>query len=284
MGIKVLDCTLRDGAYVLDSMFGEECISGIISSLSSCGIDIIECGWLKDFEKKEGSVFYNQPQDLIYQGKNLALMFDYGRYDVNKLKQKRNVDIIRIAFYKEDLDRISFVAEEVKNKGYKVFLQASNTIAYSEKEIETLCKRANFLGGDSVYIVDSCGSMYPENLDKIIAVYDEIVDKNIEIGFHSHNNMQLSLALSMQFIKCLSDRNILVDSSLCGIGRGAGNTQTELLVEYLNKNGSNYQTEFVWDCIKKYIAPLYKDYHWGYTPQMGLKGIKGLHPNTQSEW
>ena len=166
-------------------------------------------------------------------------MFDYGRYDVNKLKQKRNVDIIRIAFYKEDLDRISFVAEEVKNKGYKVCLQASNTIAYSEKEIETLCKRANFLGVDSVYIVDSFGSMYPENLDKIIAVYDEIVDKNIEIGFHSHNNMQLSLALSMQFIKCLSDRNILVDSSLCGIGRGAGNTQTELLVEYLNKNGSN---------------------------------------------
>ena len=59
-------------------------------------------------------------------------MFDYGRYDVNKLKQKSNVDIIRIAFYKEDLDRISFVAEEVKNKGYKVFLQASNTIASTQ--------------------------------------------------------------------------------------------------------------------------------------------------------
>lgn len=284
MGIKVLDCTLRDGAYVLDSMFGEGSIAGIISDLTSAGIDIIECGWLKDFEKKDGSVFYNQPQDLVYQGKNLALMFDYGRYDVDKLKPKSNVDIIRIAFYKEDLDRISFVAEEVKNKGYKVFLQASNTIAYSQKEVETLCKRANFLGVDSVYIVDSFGSMFPDDLDKIIGIYDEIVDKNIEIGFHSHNNMQLSLALSMRFIEKLSARNIIIDSSLCGIGRGAGNTQTELLVEYLNRGGFNYKSEFVWDGIKKYIAPLYKDYKWGYTSQMGLKGIKGLHPNTQSEW
>ena len=131
---------------------------------------------------------------------------------------------------------------------------------------------------------ENLGQIIAQDVLKAYTVVDEIVDKNIEIGFHSHNNMQLSLALSMQFIKCLSDRNILVDSSLCGIGRGAGNTQTELLVEYLNKNGSNYQTEFVWDCIKKHIAPLHKEYRWGYTPQMGLKGIKGLHPNTQSEW
>lgn len=274
MGIKVLDCTLRDGAYVVNGDFGEERINGIVETLNSAGIDIVECGWLKDFEHKKDCVFFDDAQIL---DKNSALMFDYGKYNLDKLT--KGCGIIRIAFYKNDLDRISFAAEEVKDKGYKVFLQASNTIEYTDFELEKLCKRANYIGADSLYIVDSFGSMFPEDLDRIISIYDSCAGKNLEIGFHSHNNIQLSLALSIQFINRLQ-RNIIVDSSLCGIGRGAGNTQTELLIEYLNKQGYKYNTDILWDGIKKHIEPLYEKYSWKYTPERAYRGIKGLHPNT----
>ena len=275
MKIKVLDCTLRDGAYVTNGLFGDININGIKSCLKSAGVDIIECGWLKDFKHKKDSVFYKNTEGLL---PNYALMFDYGKYNIQKLLQGNG--IIRIAFYKDDLDKISFVAETVKNKGYKVFLQASNTIAYSENELEHLCKRANFIGVDAVYIVDSFGSMFPEDLQKIIPIYEEIVDKNIEIGFHSHNNIQLSFALSIQFINN-TEHNIIIDSSLCGIGRGAGNTQTELLLEYLNRQGSSYKTEFIREGIEKYIEPLYKKYNWSYNYQRAFRGLNGLHPNAR---
>lgn len=274
MGIKVLDCTLRDGAYVTGGKFGQERISGIIDTLISAGVDIIECGWLKDVQPDKNSVFYNQPERIT----NSAFMFDYGKYDIDKLNHGSN--IIRIAFYKKDLDKISFAAEAVKDKGYKVFLQASNTIEYEEAELEKLCRRANFIGVDAVYIVDSFGSMFPEDLDKILPVYDQITDKNIQIGFHSHNNIQLSMGLTIKFINSL-ERDIIVDSSLCGIGRGAGNTQTELILEYLNRQGADYKTDLIREGIKKYVEPLYKDYQWGYTPDMGYKGLNGLHPNTE---
>lgn len=273
--VKVLDCTLRDGAYVTGGFFGNKNIDGIKSCLKSAGVDIIECGWLKDFEHQEDLVFYQNADGLTV---NQALMFDYGKYNLDKLNPGNG--IIRIAFYKENLDKISFAAEAVKNKGYKVYLQASNTIAYSESELIHLCKRANFIGVDSVYIADTFGSMFPEDLQKIIPIYKEIVDKKIKIGFHSHNNIQLSLALSIWFISSMK-RDIIVDSSLCGIGRGAGNTQTELLLEYLNRHGGSYKTEFISEGIEKYIEPLYDKYNWNYNYQRAFRGLNGLHPNAE---
>ncbi len=262
MGIKVLDCTLRDGAYVVNGRFGRERIQGIFDALSSAGVDIIECGQLKEVVQNPDYVFYNQPNNVA----GCAFMFDYGKFDTNKLEPGEN-NIIRIAFYKKDLDKISFAAESVKNKGYKVFLQASNTIEYEEKELEYLCRRANFIGVDAVYIVDSFGSMFPEDLERILPVYDEIVDKNI----------QLSVGLSIKFINSIK-RDIVVDSTLCGLGRGSGNTQTEIILEYLNRHGSDYKTEFIKEGIEKYVIPLYNNYSWGYSPNMVYKGLEGLHP------
>lgn len=95
MGIKVLDCTLRDGAYVVNGNFGEERINGIIETLNSAGVDIIELGWLKDFEYRKDCVFFDNAQIL---NKNSALMFDYGKYNIDELTT--GCGIIRIAFTK----------------------------------------------------------------------------------------------------------------------------------------------------------------------------------------
>ncbi len=284
MGIKVLDCTLRDGSYVVDSMFGKNSIRDIISCLTIAGVDIVECGWLKDEIHQPDSAFFNIPDEVVEylpsKRAEYALMFDYGRYDVSKLQQNSGaIDIIRVAFYKKSLDEISFVVENVKSKGYKVYLQPSNVKEYTQRELEILCERSNYLGVDSVYIVDSFGSMFPEDLDFIAPIFNEKVNIQTEIGFHSHNSIQMSLALTIKFINLMKDRNISVDSSLCGIGRGAGNTKTELLLEYLNKKELKYDMDIIKAVIDKNIVPLYKDYNWEYTPQRGYRGIKGLHPN-----
>lgn len=283
MKVKVLDCTLRDGAYVVDSKFKEQRIKNIINTLEAANVDIVECGWLRDCKADKDSVNYFSPGDvekyISKKRSKYALMFDYGKFDINRLPQNNGlIDIIRIAFYKNNLDEISFTAGEVKSRGYEVFLQPSNVMEYSEEELEKLCKRANYLGVNSVYIVDSFGSMFMDDLEKIMPVFTQTVNDNIEIGFHSHNSIQMSLALSIQFIKSMT-RNIVVDSSLCGIGRGAGNTKTELLLEYLNRNGYNYNTPEIWKGIEENILPLYKDYNWEYLPQKGLKGLRGIHPN-----
>ena len=97
-----------------------------------------------------------------------------------------------------------------------------------------MCKRANFIGVNACYIVDSFGSMFPEDMDLILSIFEETLDNQIELGFHSHNNIQLSLALSIKFIND-AKRDIIIDSTLQGIGRGAGNTKTELLLEYMNR-------------------------------------------------
>ena len=142
-----------------------------------------------------------------------------------------------------------------------------------------MCERANYLGVDSVYIVDSFGSMFPEDLNSIVPVFKENVSSQTEIGFHSHNSIQMSLALTIQFINLMENRSVSVDSSLCGIGRGAGNTKTELLLEYLNRKEIKYDMDIIRAAINKNILPLYKDYNWEYTPDRGYRGLRGLHPN-----
>ncbi len=286
MGMKILDCTLRDGAYVVDSKFGFNNIRDIITCLSLAGIDIIECGWLRDYDYGKDSVFYRIPKDieqyLPSKKSEYSLMFDYGRYDVTQLpKNDGIIDIIRIAFYKKNIDNIPFVAEYVKNKGYKVFLQPSNIMEYSDKEINKLCTRANHIGVDSVYIVDSFGSMFTEDLEIIIQKFVSVLNSNIRIGFHSHNSIQMSLALTIEFIKMLNDCDVYVDASLAGMGRGAGNTKTELLTEYLNRNGYSYDTSILWKCIQKNIIKFYDVNNWEYSPEKGYRGINNLHPNAE---
>ncbi len=284
MGIRVLDCTLRDGAYVTEGSFGENCIKNIIKNLNQANIDIIECGWLSKKKHNNGNVFFNTPYDIekykLNNNSKLALMFDFGKYNPDNLETNSGIiDIIRIAFHKENLDKISFTLFELKSKGYKVFLQPSNIMEYSKNDIKKLCKQANSSEVDALYIVDSYGSMFPEDLDKIMPLFAENTNENIELGFHSHNNIQLAFGLSIQFINHLKPRNIIIDSSLCGLGRGAGNTKTELLIHYLNKQGAEYKPDFIWKIIEEDINPFYSKFNWEYNSKRGLSGIMGLHPD-----
>lgn len=288
--IQLLDCTLRDGAYIVEGNFGTAAIKGIIKKLDEARVDIIECGWLKNSQHLEGSSYYRTPEDAaLYIGNKKAnsiyvAMIDWDRYDLSLLPDYdgKSIDAVRVVFPKAHFVEGIDVARQIREKGYKVYLQAANTLGYSDEELLQLVKGVNELKPESISIVDTFGAMFSEDIEHISLLLDRNLDKSIGLGFHSHNNQQLSFALSMKFIEVLRDsqRRIIVDSSLCGMGRGAGNTTTELMVNYLNrKHYGNYDMNAVMDAIDTYMGYFQSHYDWGYSTQTMISGMYCCHVN-----
>lgn len=288
--VQLLDCTLRDGAYIVNSEFGIPAIKGIIKKMQDANIDIIECGWLKDTPHKEGTTFYHTPADLEHylSDKNpyatYVAMIDWDRYDLNTLPvcDHRSIDAIRVVFphhkYKEGIA----LGSKIKEQGYEVYFQAANTLAYSDDELIDLANEINQASPVCLSVVDTFGAMYGEDLTHIISILDEHLDKNIKLGFHSHNNQQLSFALSMQFVELLHQkkRSCIVDSSLCGMGRGAGNATTELAANFLNRKfQGNYDMNVIMDAIDMYMQYFQTNYDWGYSTPYFIAGMYCTHVN-----
>ena len=288
--INILDCTLRDGAYIVNGVFGEPAIRGIINKLQNANIDIIECGWLKNDTCVDGTTYYHLPSDLekYLSGKSekvkYVAMIDWDRYDLQNLPEcdGKSIDAIRVVFPHNHYAEGMALGGVIKNKGYEVFFQAANTLAYSDEELVELATIANQVKPSSLSIVDTFGAMYGEDLSRIVNILDNHLDKDIALGFHSHNNQQMSFALSMQFIDMLknSGRDCIVDSSLCGMGRGAGNATTELVVNYINrKYGGNYDMNEVMDAIDMYMQYFLESYSWGYSIPYFIAGMYCTHVN-----
>lgn len=288
--IALLDCTLRDGSYINDAKFGTPVIKGIIKKMQDARIEIIECGWLKDKAHEEGSAYYHVPADLepylLNRSKDhtYVVMIDWDRYNVDNLPvcDGKSIDAIRVVFphgkHKEGIA----VGERIKQKGYQLYLQAANTLAYSDEDLKDLAACVNKAHPVGLSVVDTFGAMYFEDLERIVRVLDDNLDESIKLGFHSHNNQQLSFALSIHFINLLknSKRNNMVDSSLCGMGRGAGNATTELMVSYLNKKEhGNYNLDSVMDAIDLYMTGLQEKYTWGYSTPYFIAGLYQCHVN-----
>lgn len=288
--VKLLDCTLRDGAYIVDSKFGTPAIKGIIKKLQDANIDIIECGWLKNEPHQEGTSFYHVPSDLepYLLKKNTrstyVAMIDWDRYELDYLPEcdGKTLDAIRVVFpYGKHREGIA-VGEEILKKGYKVFFQAANTLAYSDGDLVELAQEINRVQPVALSIVDTFGAMYKEDLERIVKVLDQELKPEIKLGFHSHNNQQLSFALSMHFVELLQEtgRKCVVDSSLCGMGRGAGNATTELVANYLNRaRNSNYDMNQIMDVIDMYMPYFQENYSWGYSTPYFIAGMYCCHVN-----
>ena len=288
--IALLDCTLRDGSYINDSKFGTPVIMGIIKKMQDARVEIIECGWLKDKAHEEGSAYYHVPADLEQYFLNRSsdqtyvVMIDWDRYNMDNLPvyDGKSIDAIRVVFphgkHKEGIA----VGEAIKKKGYQLYLQAANTLAYSNEDLKDLAAYINEAKPVALSVVDTFGAMLFEDVERIVKILDESLDPEIKLGFHSHNNQQLSFALSIYFINLLknSKRSVIVDSSLCGMGRGAGNATTELMVSYLNrKEHGNYDLDSVMDAIDLYMTGLQEKYSWGYSTPYFIAGLYQCHVN-----
>ena len=290
MSIELLDCTLRDGAYINNSEFGEPALKGIIKHLQDAHVEIIECGWLKDYPHKEGSSYFHIPYDIkqyILEKKSSSTyvtMIDYNRYDDSVLPvcDGKSVDAVRVVFPHGKHEEGIAIGERIKQKGYKIYFQAANTLAYSNDDLVELAKAINKVKPVAVSIVDTFGAMYDNDLERIFSILDRELDKSIKIGFHAHNNQQLAFALSSRFVELAekSGRDAIADASLCGMGRGAGNTTTELMASYLNrKHHKNYDMNEILDAIDMYMTGFEEKYSWGYSTPYFIAGLYQCHVN-----
>lgn len=288
--IQLLDCTLRDGAYIVDSMFGEPALRGILKKLNEANVDIIECGWLKNKEHEVGSTFFHVPGDMKkYFGKRnpnttFVAMIDWDRYDLSQLPvcDGESIDAIRVVFPQAHFKEGIALGKIICDKGYKVFFQAANTLGYSDEELIELAEEVNKVKPEALSVVDTFGAMYGSDLERIVKLLDEYLAEGIKLGFHSHNNQQLSFALSMQFAEMLekSGREGIIDASLCGMGRGAGNATTELVANYLNrKQHGNYDMNAILDAIDMYMGYFQANYRWGYSTPYFIAGMYCTHVN-----
>lgn len=286
---KVLDCTLRDGAYLVDKNFGEETIKGIIDGLVKARIDYIEVGFFQNDGFGEGKTIFKNSADVkryIPKDKNgcqFTVLADYSRFSIENLDDCRpdSIDGFRECFFKDERYGALEVCKIAKEKGYKVFVQPVDILGYSDVELIEFIEEVNKIEPYCISIVDTFGSMYQEELLHSFEIINHNLISTCKIGFHSHNNMQMSNALSQEFIRISNGkRSVIVDGTVSGMGRGAGNTPTELIVQYLIKHSdAHYNIDAILDVIDNYIDNLRTRCSWGYNTEYFIAGCYGAHVN-----
>lgn len=287
--IQVLDCTLRDGGYCNDCRFGFDNEKKIIHGLVEANIDIIECGFLLNTMAYDRDVTRFTSLDevakvipLNKEGKTFVLLTDYGKYNPEDLPKYdgTSVDGLRVAFHKKDRVAALEECKEIKNKGYKVFVQAMVSLSYTDEEFLDLICRVNEIEPYAFYIVDSFGMMKRKDLTRLFYLVEHNLNEKIKIGFHSHNNMQLAYSNAQSLVDMHSDRELIIDASVYGMGRGAGNLNTELFVQYLNDNAdSDYDIKPLLSIIDEILNEFYQRNYWGYSLPNYLSAAHNAHPN-----
>lgn len=289
--IRVLDCTLRDGGYINDFNFGKGVIDDIICGLSKASIDIIECGFLKsnanDLDKSLFSSIENISEHIIEKADNsmYVAMIQYGAISIDEISDYdgKSIDGIRLTFHEHEIEPAFVLGKQLLNKGYKVFMQPVGTTSYEDSALIDLIKKVNKLKPYAFYMVDTLGKMYKNDLLRMFYIVDHNLDQRIALGFHSHNNLQMSFANAQELAQVDTTRNIIIDASILGMGRGAGNLNTELLVQYLNVNqGLKYDVFEIMTLMDQYIKPLSTKYKWGYDAAYYLAAVTDCHPNYAS--
>ena len=242
--VRILDCTIRDGGFENNFSFTIDEVKKALDTSSKVGYEYFEIGYLTNEEllKKDVGVWKNIPFDLVREIKQdvnpeckISVMVDSWRYDIDRLlpSSETDIDLIRVCSYEEQLDMSLEKCRKIKELGYEVSL---NVICTSYIDIDSFVKirekllTEDFL--DFLCFADSYGALTPDYVKKIMTLFRNM-NPNILIGFHSHDNMSLSMANTITAIENGAD---MVDGTYTGIGRGGGNLRLELITLYLTLN------------------------------------------------
>lgn len=287
--VKLLDCTLRDGGRIIDCAFRDEAIKKMAQDLDDAGIDIIELGFLRNHREYNGNTTFftavEQMRPFIPQKRNASYVafIDYGMCDIETIcpYDGSSIDGIRFGFTHKDKDRVYDALRLLKSKGYTLFVQGVNSLSYTDKELLEVVEMINDIEPYSFGIVDTYGAMYLDDLSRIYHLIDHNLKPDIAIDFHAHNNFQLAFALAQEIIRYGNGRRkLIIDSTLNGMGKCAGNLCTELIADYLNrKRNYAYDLDKILDVIDEHIYSIKCTNEWGYTIPAFMAGIYQAHPN-----
>lgn len=288
--IKVVDATLRDGGLVNNFGFTEEFVRELYKTNIAAGVDYMEFGYKaskdifdpKDFGKWK---FSNEDDIRAIVGNNdtplkICVMADVGRTDYKRdiLKKEDSViDMIRIACYIHQIPAAIEMITDAKEKGYEVTV---NLMAVSKVKDEDLINGLELLAAsdtDAIYLVDSFGAFYPEQVRRLTATYMAAAARTgKKIGIHAHNNQQLAFANT---IEAAANGASYLDATMSGMGRGAGNCYMESLISFLRN--PKYNIVPVMKFVEKYMNPLKQGPDkWGFDVPYLLTGVFNSHPSS----
>lgn len=288
--VKVVDATLRDGGLVNDFYFPENFAKALYETNIKAGVDYMEFGYkaskeLFDVNKFGPCKFCDDDYIRSIVGENntdlkIAVMADVGRcdYKTDIIEKKDSpIDLIRVATYVNQMPAAIDVIEDSARKGYET---SCNIMALSSAQESDIKAALDMLGKspvDVLYIVDSFGSLYPEQIARIADLFGNYAAKyNKKLGIHAHNNQQLAFANTLEAV---GDGVDFLDATYGGMGRGAGNCAMELLLGTLHN--PKYKHFPVIKFLEEHIQPLKdKGVVWGYDLQYLLTGILNQHPRT----
>lgn len=291
--INVLDCTLRDGGYCNQWRFGQENIGKIVKSLFDANVEIIECGFLTNkiqydrdvtkFRKIEEAEEIVAKTGIVPHQKQIVLMVNYGEYDFNELPSKQEDSLIsgiRLAFHKKNKKEALRQSLRIKERGYDLYLQPMVSLSYTDAEFIELIEMANDIKPCAFYIVDSFGTMKRKELTRLYSEAEHNLAEDISLGFHGHNNMQMVFANAQTLLDMHSKHDLIVDTSIYGMGRGAGNLNTELFLGYLNDSFEElYNIKPLVKVIDRILDRFYQKNCWGYSLANYLSAAYNTHPN-----
>lgn len=288
--IKVMDCTVRDGGLMNNWQFSDEFVRSVYDACVEAGIDYMEIGYLsseKAFDPKVvGPWKFCKDSDLRrVVGNNdthlkLSAMADIGRIDLDDIPMKSDsvLDMIRVACYVHQVDKAIALAHHCMDKGYEVCINMMAVSKVNERELDEALSDIAKSRVKTFYAVDSFGSMYCESIQHLIRKYINALPGK-EIGIHAHNNMQLAVSNT---ITALMEGCTMLDTTMLGLGRGAGNCPTEILIAFL-KN-PKYRLLPLFQAIQDYIHPLQKQIDWGYHIPYLVTGALNEHPRRGMDW
>lgn len=286
----LLDCTLRDGGYINDWEFGHDNIVNIFERIVRSNVDVIEIGFLDDrreFDINRTIMPKTENVEEIYgkldRKKTMVVgMIDFGTCDISNLQpcNESYLDGIRVIFKKNKMYPAMEYCRQVKELGYKVFAQLVSVPSYSDDELLELIKLANEIKPYAVSMVDTYGLLDPKGLKHIMGILDDNLDADIILGFHAHNNFQLGFINATTALEFETDRDVLVDGTLYGMGKSAGNAPLELIAMYMNEHfGKDYIVTEMQEAITTSVLDFQRRSPWGYQLFYYIAASNKVHPN-----
>lgn len=291
MGNKILlDCTLRDGGYVNDWAFGNNNMVNIFERIIGANLEVIEVGFLDDRREFDinrsimpDTLSVNKIYGHLNKGNTMVVgMIDYGTCDISNIMPCKDcfLDGIRVIFKKEIMHDAIAYCKQLKALGYQVFSQAVSITAYSDEDFDELMGLVNDLEPFAFSLVDTYGLLHKEKLQHYFQMADAKLKPSVAIGYHSHNNFQLAFANCIELLQNEVDRTLLIDGTLYGMGKSAGNAPIELLATYMNDYcGKKYVKSQLLEAIDVTMLDFYKKTPWGYSFKFFLSASNDCHPN-----
>lgn len=291
--IKILDCTVRDGGLMNDHHFDDEIVKAVYTACVEAGIDYMELGYKASkriFAPSQYGAWKYCAEDDIRRivGENdtplkLSAMADAERTDYHEdiLPCDQSVlDMIRIATYIHQIPTALDMIKDAHDKGYETTLNLMAVSTVPERELDEALEMLVSSEVDTIYVVDSFGALYNEQIQYLVQRYLRYAEPcGKRIGMHAHNNQQLAYANTIEAI--IMGANLL-DGSMAGLGRGAGNCPIELLIGFLHN--PKFRLRPVLHCIQQHIEPLREKLLWGFDIPYMITGLLNQHPRSAMQF